>query len=338
MNLQKGRRVLVLQCSFVLLLVPISLWAQASGATLSGVIQGSSGAAIAGAKVTAKNVATGRTYETETNAAGAYSVTDVAPGEYELSASAAGFNNEQEKVTVSAGENQTANLTLSSGLSLGDLGFGAAQTQGSAKEQAVLNKRSHMLHVHQELGLITAGPLVATVLMGGMAGGRSTSSTTRDIHAALGSATVGLYAATAYYAIFAPKIPGTKTEGPIKLHKALAWIHGPGMVLTPILGAMAFDQKSKGERVHGIASAHGAVAITTAIAYGLAIYSVWRPSFSHSKHAGILMEAPSTAPVAQIRRANTYKEKEAGNSYRDDMDGTAMPGSKAARAQLAAGY
>ena len=71
-----------------------------------------------------------------------------------------------------------------------------------------------------------------------------------------------------------PRIPGTQTRGQIRLHKALAWIHGPGMILTPILGAIAFDQKSKGEKVHGIASAHGAVAIVTAAAYGAAIMSV----------------------------------------------------------------
>jgi hypothetical protein len=46
------------------------------------------------------------------------------------------------------------------------------------------------------------------------------------------------------------------------------------MVLTPILGAIAFDQKSKVEKVHGIASAHGPVAIVTAAAYGAAILSV----------------------------------------------------------------
>ena len=96
----------------------------------------------------------------------------------------------------------------------------------------------------------------------------------RDLHAALGSVTRDLYFTTAYYSIFAPKIPGTTTRGPIRLHQALAWIHGPGMILTPILGAMAFQQKSRGERVHGIASAHGAVAIVTAAAYGLAILSV----------------------------------------------------------------
>lgn len=158
--------------------------------------------------------------------------------------------------------------------SLGDLGFPAAQTQGNPQDQARLDKRSRMLKIHQRLGLITTVPLIATVVTGGLAGGRSTSSSTRDLHAALGSVTAGLYFTTAYYSIFAPRVPGTQTRGPIRLHKTLAWIHGPGMILTPILGAMAFDQKSKGERVHGIASAHGAVAIVTAGAYGLAIASV----------------------------------------------------------------
>jgi hypothetical protein len=83
-----------------------------------------------------------------------------------------------------------------------------------------------------------------------------------------------LYFLSAYYAIRAPKIPGTETHGPIRVHKALAWIHGPGMILTPILGAIAFDQKSKGEKVHGIASAHSAVAIVTAGAYGASILAV----------------------------------------------------------------
>ncbi len=131
-----------------------------------------------------------------------------------------------------------------------------------------------MLKMHQRLGLITTVPLLATVIAGSFAGGRATSSTTRDLHAALGSVTAGLYFTTAYYSIFAPKVQGIQTRGPIRLHKALAWIHGPGMILTPILGALAFDQKNRGEKVHGIASAHGAVAYITAAAYGLAIVSV----------------------------------------------------------------
>jgi len=131
-----------------------------------------------------------------------------------------------------------------------------------------------MLKVHQRLGLITAVPLLATVITGSSAGDKSTSSSTRDLHAALGATTAGLYFTTAYYSIFAPKIKGTPTRGPIRVHKALAFIHGPGMILTPILGAMAFQQKSNGEKVHGIASAHAPVAYITAIAYGAAIASV----------------------------------------------------------------
>jgi hypothetical protein len=36
------------------------------------------------------------------------------------------------------------------------------------------------------------------------------------------------------------------------------------MILTPILGALAYEQNNKGEKVHGIAAAHGPVAIVTA--------------------------------------------------------------------------
>ena len=86
--------------------------------------------------------------------------------------------------------------------------------------------------------------------------------------------TAGMYFMTAYFAIRAPRIPGTTTRGPIRLHKALAWIHGPGMILTPILGAMAFSQENNGEKVHGIAKAHGAVATVTYAAFGLAVLSV----------------------------------------------------------------
>jgi hypothetical protein len=46
------------------------------------------------------------------------------------------------------------------------------------------------------------------------------------------------------------------------------------MILTPILGAIAFDQKSRGEKVHGIASIHGPVAVITAAAYGASILSL----------------------------------------------------------------
>jgi hypothetical protein len=80
---------------------------------------------------------------------------------------------------------------------LEDLGLSPDQTRGSAQDQARLDKRSHMLKIHQRLGLITTLPLLATVLTGSFAGGKTTSSSSRDLHAALGSVTTGLYLTTA---------------------------------------------------------------------------------------------------------------------------------------------
>lgn len=158
--------------------------------------------------------------------------------------------------------------------SLEDLGISPAQAQGDAQRQALLDKRTRMLKIHQRMGLITTIPLIVTVATSLNAGGKNTSSTSRDLHAALGGLTGDLYFITAYYAIRAPRVPGTETRGPIRFHKVMAWIHGPGMIATPILGIMAYDQKNKGEKVHGIASAHGPVAIVTAGAFAAALLSV----------------------------------------------------------------
>jgi hypothetical protein len=271
----KSENIMALLAVLLLALVaPGILKAQTTGPTLSGTITQTSGATVVNAKVSVKNLASGQTTDTQTDSAGRYSVANLPPGDYEISVSAQGYSTNTNKVTISAGVNKTADMTLAGALSLGDLGFTSAQTQGSAQDQARLDKRSHMLRIHQRLGLITTAPLIATVAAGFAAGGKSTSSTSRDVHAGLGSLTAGLYISTAYFSIFAPKVPGTHTRGSIRAHKILALIHGPGMVLTPVLGAIAFDQKSRGEKIHGIASAHGAVAIVTAAAYGAAILSV----------------------------------------------------------------
>jgi hypothetical protein len=158
--------------------------------------------------------------------------------------------------------------------SLTDLGFPPEVIQSDAKTQALLDKRTHMLKIHQRMGLITTIPMLAAIFSSAGAGGKGSDTTGRDLHLALGAVAGDLYFITAYYAIRAPKPPGIETRGPIRFHKAMAWIHGPGMILTPILGAMAYNQKNNGEKVHGIASAHMPVAIVTAGAFGAALLSV----------------------------------------------------------------
>jgi Carboxypeptidase regulatory-like domain len=274
------------------------LTAQTAGTgALAGKVTDGSGSVVANATVTATSVDTSQARTVTTGADGSYKFELLPPGSYRVKFEAAGL----KTVEISSTVNGTVTVVLdwkleagepvngksapqenlpnapSSGTtapSLQDLGISPEQTQGSAKDQARLDKRTHMLKVHQRLGLITLAPLIATFITSANAGGPKTSTTDRTTHLILGSVSGDLYFMSAYYAIRAPKIPGTETRGPIRLHKAMAWIHVPGMILTPILGAMAYDQKNKGEKVHGIASAHGPVAIVTGAAFGVAVMSV----------------------------------------------------------------
>jgi hypothetical protein len=165
--------------------------------------------------------------------------------------------------------------------SLNDLGLSPAQTKPDPDLQARLDRHTQMLKIHQRLGLLTLAPLAAACISSAAAppdprnGGGNTVG--RDIHVSLGSLSVAMYALTASYAIRAPKVSEGPARGGIKLHKYLIYIHAPGMILTPILGAMAFQQANNGEKVHGIASAHAAVAWTTVASYSAAIIAVSWP-------------------------------------------------------------
>ena len=278
-----------------------SLMAQTVGTgILTGRVTDASSAVIANATVTATSVDTGQIHSATTWADGSYKFEGLPSGTYWVKFEAAGFKMVEipsakvtgaeavvldEKLDVGEPINGKPAPSQQSTLpnapssnttapSLEDLGLTPQQTQGSAQDQARLDKRTHMLKIHQRLGLITLAPLIATFITSANAGGKNTSTADRTTHMVLGAVSGDLYFMTAYYAIRAPRIPGTETRGPIRLHKAMAWIHGPGMILTPILGAIAYNQKNSGEKVHGIASAHGPVAIVTGAAFGIAVMSV----------------------------------------------------------------
>jgi hypothetical protein len=164
---------------------------------------------------------------------------------------------------------------------LGDLGLSPTQTKPDPDLQARLDRHTRMLRIHQRLGIITLAPLAGACITSAFAPpdlkkGKD-NATGRDIHVGLGAASVTMYAFTASYAIRAPRVSDEPSRGGIRLHKYLIYVHAPGMILTPILGAMAYDQANNGEKVHGIASAHAAVAWTTVAAYGAAIVAVTWP-------------------------------------------------------------
>jgi len=279
--------------------------ANAQSYTLSGKITDSAAHPVPSATVSAKNVATGKTYTAQANSEGVYSISDLAAGDYQVWAVAGQLQAPPIKVTLAAA--QTTDLTVSpapstanlpnappqqqnpqqnpASPSLSDLGFTPQETQANTRLQSTLARRTEMLKIHQRLGIITTIPMAAAVFTGPMAKAKGKNGqiikeptdANLDFHAAVGGLTTALYFTTASYAIFAPRIPNNPKHGGIRWHEALAWVHGPGMVLTPVLGYMAYKQENSGEKPHGIAAQHGTVAYVTAIAYGTAIVAVSWP-------------------------------------------------------------
>src|SRR5687768_4100865 len=68
-----------------------SLLPQSSTGTFTGLVSDVTGAVIAGAKVTARNVNTGENIETVSSGTGNYVIVGLRVGTYELSANVAGF-------------------------------------------------------------------------------------------------------------------------------------------------------------------------------------------------------------------------------------------------------
>src|SRR5580692_5674174 len=92
------------------------LYSQAGRGGISGLVSDASGAIVPGATVTAKDTATGDTLSTVTTAAGLYSFISLAPGKYEVRATAAGFDTMlQQNVTVTVDQVTTVNLALKVG-------------------------------------------------------------------------------------------------------------------------------------------------------------------------------------------------------------------------------
>jgi hypothetical protein len=92
---------------------PIRICAQEFRATLSGIVDDPSGAAIPGASVTAVENDTGLAYNAKTDAAGKYYIPYVLPGIYKMSVTSTGFQNFQEdNVTVTTAQSQGLNFNL----------------------------------------------------------------------------------------------------------------------------------------------------------------------------------------------------------------------------------
>jgi hypothetical protein len=107
-------RILMFVGALVFLLSP--LYAQKQTGDIKGTISDAKGAVVAGASVTAKNLATGAERSVTTNGEGDYAIFDLPPGLYELKATGQGFKDTIAKnVDLHVASTSTVNLKLEVG-------------------------------------------------------------------------------------------------------------------------------------------------------------------------------------------------------------------------------
>src|SRR6202521_5168709 len=103
--------------ALVLVGVPARLSAQVVGATMSGTVTDSSGGVVPDANISVKNVATGIIRLAVTNGSGLYTVPNLQPGPYELTAAASGFNTDvRTGITLNVGQELVLNFTVKPGM------------------------------------------------------------------------------------------------------------------------------------------------------------------------------------------------------------------------------
>ena len=103
-------------CLALLLLSAHWLVAQAGRGSISGLVADSTGAIIPGASVTLKDTATGTQTARKSTGSGLYSFVSLAPGGYEITVSASGFDTlVQKNILVTVDQTTTVNLKLKIG-------------------------------------------------------------------------------------------------------------------------------------------------------------------------------------------------------------------------------
>ena len=91
------------------------IWAQAETGQITGTVTDPSGAAVPNASIKVVNAANGAERSNATNGAGVYSVTNLEPGDYDITATAPGFSGIKQRFTLTVGQKLGKNLKLAVG-------------------------------------------------------------------------------------------------------------------------------------------------------------------------------------------------------------------------------
>ncbi|TAK23637.1 MAG: hypothetical protein EPO40_26375 [Myxococcaceae bacterium] len=158
----------------------------------------------------------------------------------------------------------------------------------------VMRRRSSLLRTHRAFGIAAWSSLLVTEALGTiLAINRPTwfgdgacatdpsafgcgSGTMGALHLASSFLTTGLYATAGILAIAAPdpdnaSVGDDRASSTLRLHKTLAWVHGAGMILMPILGILG-SRVSDPEVGRAFRTVHTGVGYATFAALSWAMY------------------------------------------------------------------
>ncbi len=110
------QRLCVLALLFLSLCIPTRAFGQVLGATLTGVVSDSSGAIVPNATVTIQRAGTnGSSRTVRTNSEGAFTVTNLTPGDYSVTFTATSLKSEVEIVTLNVAQTRSVDARLEPG-------------------------------------------------------------------------------------------------------------------------------------------------------------------------------------------------------------------------------
>ena len=110
--MKASRMVRVWVCLISLCCAPLVIFAQEGNSSITGVATDSSGAQIPGVQITALNTQTTLHQVVKTNASGVYSISQLPPGDYRITAEHGGFQTSIENVTLTISQEVTINFSL----------------------------------------------------------------------------------------------------------------------------------------------------------------------------------------------------------------------------------
>jgi hypothetical protein len=156
------------------------------------------------------------------------------------------------------------------------MGIAAPLTPESRKSE--LKLRRTMLVAHETSGFLTLGLMLTTVVYGqkviNQINDNHPSLSLRRTHIGFADATIATYSLTALLSLLSPPPVIRRDEmSSLSYHRALAWVHVTGIIITPIIAALAKRRGASYESTLRIHQVSGYIT-TTAFAASMIVITL----------------------------------------------------------------